>query len=49
MNDLSKKFIVYGAILMALAVILGAFGAHGLKSILSCTWVVCSRFCSKFS
>ena len=35
MNDLSKKFIIYGATLMALAVILGAFGAHGLKSILS--------------
>jgi uncharacterized membrane protein YgdD (TMEM256/DUF423 family) len=30
-----KSFIVIGAIAMALGVILGAFGAHGLKSRLS--------------
>lgn len=30
-----KKFLTLGAFSMALAVILGAFGAHGLKEILS--------------
>lgn len=29
-----KKFFLFGSILMALAVILGAFGAHGLEEIL---------------
>ncbi len=35
MNKTSKQFVFYGAIFMALAVVLGAFGAHGLKNILS--------------
>lgn len=35
MNTLSKNFAFYAAIFMALAVILGAFGAHGLKNIIS--------------
>lgn len=35
MNTLSKKFGFYGAILMALAITLGAFGAHGLKKIIT--------------
>ena len=30
----TKKFIQYGSIMMALAVALGAFGAHALKPIL---------------
>jgi len=30
-----KKFLFAGAVLMALAVLLGAFGAHALKTILS--------------
>ena len=30
-----KKILITGAILGCLAVILGAFGAHGLKNILS--------------
>lgn len=34
MNNTTKKFIQIGSILMALSVALGAFGAHGLKSIL---------------
>lgn len=29
-----KKFFLFGSILMALAVIIGAFGAHGLEEIL---------------
>ena len=35
MNELTKKFAFYGAILMALAVGFGAFGAHGLKNIVT--------------
>jgi uncharacterized membrane protein YgdD (TMEM256/DUF423 family) len=35
MNKTSKKFAFYGAVFMALTVIIGAFGAHGLKNILS--------------
>ena len=34
MNTITKKFIQYGAIMMALSVALGAFGAHALKPIL---------------
>ncbi|MEA3553504.1 MAG: DUF423 domain-containing protein [Campylobacterota bacterium] len=34
MNNSTKKFIRYGAFMMALSVALGAFGAHALKSIL---------------
>lgn len=33
-NKTTKNFIVIGALLMALSVALGAFGAHGLKNIL---------------
>lgn len=33
-NKTTKNFIIIGAILMALCVALGAFGAHGLKNIL---------------
>lgn len=32
---MNKKTVITGAILLALAIILGAFGAHGLKSIVS--------------
>lgn len=35
MNKLTKKFTFYGAIFMALVVALGAFGAHGLKNIVT--------------
>lgn len=35
MNQTSKQFLLLGTILMALAVSLGAFGAHGLKKIVS--------------
>ncbi|WP_024954681.1 DUF423 domain-containing protein [Sulfurospirillum arcachonense] len=35
MNNTSKQFAIYGAVFMALAVSLGAFGAHGLKAIVS--------------
>jgi len=35
MNLLTKKFAFYGAILMLAAVALGAFGAHGLKNIVT--------------
>jgi len=35
MNSLSRRFILLGAIMMALAVAIGAFGAHGLKSVVS--------------
>lgn len=35
MNTISKRFLLLGAILMALAVGLGAFGAHGLKKIVT--------------
>lgn len=35
MNSLTKKFAFYGAIFMLSAVALGAFGAHGLKNILT--------------
>ncbi len=35
MNELTKKFAFYGVIFMALAVALGAFGAHGLKNIVT--------------
>lgn len=34
MNKTTKTFIRLGSIMMALSVSLGAFGAHGLKSIL---------------
>jgi len=34
-NTISKRFLLLGAILMALAVCFGAFGAHGLKKIVS--------------
>ncbi len=34
MNNTTKKFIQIGAIMMALSVALGAFGAHALKDIL---------------
>lgn len=32
---MNRNIVVTGAILLALAIILGAFGAHGLKSIVS--------------
>ncbi len=35
MTVLTKKFAFYGAIFMAFAVGLGAFGAHGLKNIVT--------------
>jgi len=35
MNSLSRRFIFIGSIMMALAVAIGAFGAHGLKSVVS--------------
>jgi uncharacterized membrane protein YgdD (TMEM256/DUF423 family) len=35
MNQTTKQFLLLGTILMALAVCLGAFGAHGLKKIVS--------------
>ncbi len=35
MNKESKKFTFYGAVFMALAVAFGAFGAHGLKNIVT--------------
>ncbi len=35
MTVLAKKFSFYGAIFMALSVGLGAFGAHGLKDIVT--------------
>ena len=35
MNRTTKKFSFYGAIFMALAVGFGAFGAHGLKNIVT--------------
>ena len=35
MNELTKKFAFYGAIMMAITIALGAFGAHGLKKIVS--------------
>lgn len=35
MTELTKKFAFYGAIFMALAVGLGAFGAHGLKNVVT--------------
>ena len=35
MNKLSRKFIFLGAIFMASAIVLGAFGAHALKHTLS--------------
>lgn len=35
MNPITNKFAFYGAVLMAVAIGLGAFGAHGLKSIVS--------------
>lgn len=31
MNENSRKFLIYGALLMSLGVCLGAFGAHALK------------------
>lgn len=35
MNNLTKKFAFMGAVFMAISIGLGAFGAHGLKSIIS--------------
>jgi len=35
MNRLTRKFALYGAVFMALAVALGAFGAHGLKNVVT--------------
>jgi uncharacterized membrane protein YgdD (TMEM256/DUF423 family) len=35
MNQTTKTFAFYGSIFMALAVAFGAFGAHGLKSMIS--------------
>lgn len=35
MNQTTKTFVFYGSIFMALAVAFGAFGAHGLKSMIS--------------
>jgi len=35
MTELTKKFAFYGAIFMVLAVGLGAFGAHGLKNVVT--------------
>ena len=35
MTVLARKFALYGAIFMALAVGLGAFGAHGLKNVVT--------------
>jgi len=40
MNNLTKKFTFYGAIMMAIAIGLGAFGAHGLKKIVSSEMLV---------
>lgn len=35
MNANTKKFLVLGSLLMSLAIGFGAFGAHGLKSLVS--------------
>lgn len=35
MNSISKRFLVLGTLLMGLAVCFGAFGAHGLKQIVT--------------
>ena len=35
LTSLAKPYLVIGALLAGLAVVLGAFGAHGLKSVLS--------------
>jgi uncharacterized membrane protein YgdD (TMEM256/DUF423 family) len=35
LNNNSKKFLAIASFMMALAIALGAFGAHGLKSIVS--------------
>jgi len=35
MNTISKKFLIMACLLMAIAVSLGAFGAHGLKKIIT--------------
>ncbi len=35
MNTISKKFLIIACLLMAIAVSLGAFGAHGLKKIIT--------------
>lgn len=35
LNNNSKKFLAIASFMMALAIALGAFGAHGLKSMLS--------------
>lgn len=35
MNIISKKFLIIACLLMATAVSLGAFGAHGLKKIIT--------------
>ena len=35
MNEVSRKFAFYGALFMVIGVAVGAFGAHGLKQILT--------------
>ena len=35
MNDITKTLLISGSLLAMLAVILGAFGAHGLKKVLT--------------
>ena len=35
MNDASKYLLIGGSVFAALAVVLGAFGAHGLKKVLT--------------
>jgi uncharacterized membrane protein YgdD (TMEM256/DUF423 family) len=39
-NTISKKFLIMACLLMATAVSLGAFGAHGLKKIISVDMLV---------
>ncbi len=40
MNKTARVFVIYGSILMALSVVIGAFGAHILKNILSKDMIV---------
>lgn len=35
MNDITKTLLISGSLLAMLAVVLGAFGAHGLKKVLT--------------
>lgn len=35
MNEYSKRFLLFGTLLLALAVCFGAFGAHGLKNMVT--------------